>query len=88
MRNVLQEVRLQGASEGGGKPVFEQAAQETLDCLDKHSLAAEAESEAKQKELEGAVDPIGLQASRLLSATFFAHLCTHLSGVKGICNHQ
>ena len=44
--------------EGGDKEKIEAAVQETLDWLDKNQLAEKDEFEAKQKELEGAVNPI------------------------------
>merc|ERR1711897_13236 len=50
MRNTLQEEKL--------KEKIECAVQETLDWLDKNQLAEKAEFEAKQKELEGVVNPI------------------------------
>merc|ERR1712073_129487 len=50
MRNTLQEEKL--------KEKIEAAVQETLDWLDKNQLAEKDEFEAKQKELEGIVNPI------------------------------
>jgi len=40
------------------KKKIEKAVQETLDWLDKNQLAEKDEFEAKQKELEGVVNPI------------------------------
>merc|ERR1719262_1263643 len=50
MRNTLNEEKL--------KEKFEEAVQDTLDWLDKNQLAEKDEFEAKQKELEGVVNPI------------------------------
>merc|ERR1712097_87588 len=50
MRNTLNEEKL--------KEKFEKAVQESLDWLDKNQLAEKDEFEAKQKELEGVVNPI------------------------------
>merc|ERR1719305_1517201 len=50
MRNTLQEEKL--------KDKIEKAVQEALDWLDKNQLAEKDEFEAKQKELEGVVNPI------------------------------
>merc|ERR1712242_681932 len=44
--------------EGGDKDKIEKAVQDTLDWLDKNQLAEKDEFEAKQKELEGVVNPI------------------------------
>merc|ERR1739848_534099 len=52
MKNTLQEEKLQDKFEAGDKDKIEKAVQETLDWLDKDEL------EAKQKELEGVVNPI------------------------------
>merc|ERR1712050_51965 len=58
MRNTLNEEKLKEKFESGGKEKIEQAVQETLDWLDKNQLAEKDEFEAKQKELEGVVNPI------------------------------
>merc|ERR1711971_1406989 len=58
MRNTLQEEKLKDKFEGGDKDKIEKAVQETLDWLDKNQLAEKDEFEAKQKELEGVVNPI------------------------------
>merc|ERR1712031_117838 len=58
MRNTLQEEKLQDKFEGDDKDKIEKAVQETLDWLDKNQLAEKDEFEAKQKELEGIVNPI------------------------------
>merc|ERR1711953_1158631 len=50
MRNTLQEEKL--------KDKIEKAVQDTLDWLDKNQMAEKDEFEAKQKELEGVVNPI------------------------------
>merc|ERR1712151_829947 len=58
MRNTLNEEKLQDKFEGGDKEKIEKAVQDTLDWLDKNQLAEKDEFEAKQKELEGVVNPI------------------------------
>merc|ERR1711998_476223 len=58
MRNTLQEGKLKEKFEGDDKDKIEKAVQETLDWLDKNQLAEKDEFEAKQKELEGIVNPI------------------------------
>merc|ERR1711881_464108 len=58
MRNTLQEEKLKEKFEGDDKDNIEKAVQETLDWLDKNQLAEKDEFEAKQKELEGIVNPI------------------------------
>merc|ERR1712036_83602 len=58
MRNTLQEEKLKDKFEAGDKDKIEKAVQETLDWLDKNQLAEKDEFEAKQKELEGIVNPI------------------------------
>merc|ERR1719444_739801 len=58
MRNTLQEEKLQDKFEAGDKDKIEKAVQDALDWLDKNQLAEKDEFEAKQKELEGVVNPI------------------------------
>merc|ERR1712091_490339 len=58
MRNTLQEEKLKEKFEAGDKEKIEAAVQEALDWLDKNQLAEKDEFEAKQKELEGVVNPI------------------------------
>jgi L1 cell adhesion molecule like protein len=58
MRNTLQEEKLKEKFEGDDKDKIEKAVQDTLDWLDKNQLAEKDEFEAKQKELEGVVNPI------------------------------
>merc|ERR1712194_655089 len=58
MRNTLQEEKLAEKFEAGDKEKIEQAVQDTLDWLDKNQLAEKDELDAKQKELEGVVNPI------------------------------
>merc|ERR1712217_598116 len=58
MRNTLQEEKLQDKFEADDKSKIEKAVQETLDWLDKNQLAEKDEFEAKQKELEGIVNPV------------------------------
>merc|ERR1719230_1023967 len=61
MRNTLNEEKLKDKFEGGDKENIEKAVQETLDWLDKNQLAEKDEFEAKQKELEGVVNPITMK---------------------------
>merc|ERR1712025_320939 len=58
MRNTLSEEKLKDKFEDGDKDKIEKAIQDTLDWLDKNQLAEKDEFEAKQKELEGIVNPI------------------------------
>merc|ERR1712178_82329 len=58
MCNTLQEEKLKDKFEAGDKEKIEAAVQEALDWLDKNQLAEKDEFEAKQKELEGVVNPI------------------------------
>merc|ERR1712222_120673 len=58
MRNTLQEEKLKDKFEGDDKDKIEKAVTETLDWLDKNQLAEKDEFEAKQKEIEGIVNPI------------------------------
>merc|ERR1739848_834447 len=58
MRNTLNEEKLKEKFEGGDKEKIEKAVQDSLDWLDKNQLAEKDEFEAKQKELEGVVNPI------------------------------
>merc|ERR1719158_338527 len=58
MHNTLQEEKLKEKFEAGDKEKIVAAVQETLDWLDKNQLAEKDEFEAKQKELEGVVNPI------------------------------
>jgi len=58
MRNTLQEEKLQDKFEGDDKDKIEKAVQEALDWLDRNQMAECDEFEAKQKELEGVVNPI------------------------------
>merc|ERR1712184_165785 len=58
MRNTLQEEKLKDKFEGGDKENIEKAVQDALDWLDKNQLAEKDEFEAKQKEVEGIVNPI------------------------------
>merc|ERR1712196_598690 len=58
MRNTLQEDKLKDKFEAGDKEAIEKAVQDALDWLDKNQLAEKDEFEAKQKELEGVVNPI------------------------------
>merc|ERR1711890_110800 len=58
MRNTLNEEKLKDKFEAGDKEKIEKAVQEALDWLDKNQLAEKDEFEAKQKELEGVVNPI------------------------------
>ena len=58
MRNTLTEEKLKDKFESGDKEKIERAVQDALDWLDKNQLAEKDEFEAKQKELEGVVNPI------------------------------
>merc|ERR1739849_51882 len=58
MRNTLSEEKLKDKFEDGDKEKIEKAVQDTLDWLDKNQLAEKDEFEAKQKEVEGIVNPI------------------------------
>jgi len=58
MRNTLTEEKLADKFEAGDKEKIESAVQEALDWLDKNQLAEKDEFEAKQKEIEGVVNPI------------------------------
>merc|ERR1711959_463502 len=58
MRNTLSEEKLKDKFEGGDKDKIEKAVQDALDWLDKNRLAEKDEFEAKQKEVEGIVNPI------------------------------
>merc|ERR1712000_300978 len=60
MRNTLQKEKF----EGDDKDKIEKAVQEALDWLDKNQLAEKDEFEAKQKELEGIVNPIMMKVSQ------------------------
>merc|ERR1712118_280034 len=64
MRNTLQEEKLQDKFEAGDKDKIEKAVQDTLDWLDKDQMAETEEFEAKQKELEGVVNPIMMKVYR------------------------
>merc|ERR1711972_700788 len=58
MRNTLQEEKLKDKFDAGDKEKIEAAVQDALDWLDKNQLAEKDEFEAKQKEVEGIVNPI------------------------------
>merc|ERR1712008_626918 len=58
VRNTLNEEKLKEKFEDGDKEKIEKVVQDTLDWLDKNQLAEKDEFEAKQKELEGVVNPI------------------------------
>ena len=58
LRNTLDEETLKEKFEGDDKEKIEEAMQEALDWLDKNQLAEKDEFEAKQKELDGVVNPI------------------------------
>merc|ERR1712032_845483 len=57
MRNTLNEEKLKDKFEAGDKEKIEKAVQDALDLLDKNQLAEKDEFEAKQKEVEGVVNP-------------------------------
>merc|ERR1712094_124998 len=54
MKNTLQEDKF----DAGDKDKIESAVQECLDWLERNQMAETEEFEAKQKELEGVVNPI------------------------------
>merc|ERR1712139_333286 len=56
--NTLQEEKLQDKFEAGDKDKIEKSVQDTLDWLERNQMAETEEFEAKQKELEGVVNPI------------------------------
>merc|ERR1711939_1280573 len=58
MKNTLQEEKLQDKFDAGDKDKIETSVQETLDWLERNQMAETEEFEAKQKELEGIVNPI------------------------------
>merc|ERR1712139_196183 len=58
MKNTLQEEKLQDKFDAGDKDKIESAVQDCLDWLERNQMAETEEFEAKQKELEGVVDPI------------------------------
>merc|ERR1712188_47505 len=58
MKNTLQEEKLQDKFDAGDKDKVESAVQECLDWLERNQMAETEEFEAKQKELEGVVNPI------------------------------
>merc|ERR1739847_204216 len=58
MRNTLSDDKLKDKFEAGDKEKIEEAVREALDWLDKNQLAEKDEFEAKQKEIEGIVNPI------------------------------
>merc|ERR1719240_1149514 len=58
MKNTLQEEKLQDNFEAGDKDKIEKSVQDALDWLERNQMAETEEFEAKQKELEGVVNPI------------------------------
>merc|ERR1712187_819886 len=58
LRHTLSDDKLKDKFEGGDKEKIEAAVQDALDWLDKNQLAEKDEFEAKQKEIEGIVNPI------------------------------
>jgi len=58
MKNTLQEEKLQDKFEGDDKDKIEKAVQDALDWLERNQMAETEEFEAKQKELEGIINPI------------------------------
>merc|ERR1712203_282723 len=58
MRNSIDEEKLKDKFEAGDKEKIEEAVKDALDWLDKNQLAEKEEFEAKQKEVEGVVNPI------------------------------
>jgi len=58
MKNTLQEEKLQDKFDAGDKDKIEKAVQDALDWLERNQMAETEEFEAKQKELEGVINPI------------------------------
>ena len=58
MKNTIQEEKLQDKFDAGDKDTIEKSVQDTLDWLERNQMAETEEFEAKQKELEGVVNPI------------------------------
>ena len=60
IRNTLKEIKAgeQLRIEADDKDILEAAVQDTLDWLDKHPIARPCEFEAKQRLIEGLVNPI------------------------------
>merc|ERR1719305_732722 len=58
MKNTLQEEKLQDKFDAGDKDKIDKAVQDCLDWLERNQMAETEESEAKQKELEGIINPI------------------------------
>jgi len=58
MKNTLQEEKLQDKFDAGDKEKIESSVQDCLDWLERNQMAETEEFEAKQKELEGVVNPI------------------------------
>jgi L1 cell adhesion molecule like protein len=58
MKNTLQEEKLQDKFDAGDKDKIEKAVQDCLDWLERNQMAETEEFEAKQKELEGIINPI------------------------------
>merc|ERR1719486_1625597 len=57
-KNGLQEEKLQDKFDAGDKEKIESSVQDCLDWLERNQMAETEEFEAKQKELEGVVNPI------------------------------
>jgi len=58
LKNTLQEEKLKEKFEAGDKEKIEEVIQNALDWLEKNQMAEKDEFEAKQKEVEGVVNPI------------------------------
>merc|ERR1712183_754034 len=58
LRNSMDDPNLKDKFEEGDKEKIEEAVKDALDWLDKNQLAEKEEFDAKQKELEGVVNPI------------------------------
>merc|ERR1712118_424519 len=63
MKNTLQE-KLQDKFDAGDKDKIEKAVQDALDWLERNQMAETEEFEAKQKELEGVINPIMMKVYR------------------------
>merc|ERR1711862_953071 len=90
MRNTLQEDKLKDKFESGDKEKIEQAVQDALDWLDKNQLAEKDEFEAKQKEVEGVVNPIMMKVyqaagvAACLKAACLGEACLEAVAVVGL----
>lgn len=68
MRNTLGEEKLKDKFEADDKENIEKAVQEALDWLEKNQTAEKEEFDAKQKEVEGVVNPIMMKVYQAAGA--------------------